>query len=261
MRRLFSLLAVLTLATAACTDSGTSDTTTTTTAAGATTTTAAAADAGNQPGPTGGLLATVQSRGSLKCGVNESVPGFGFVDANGNFSGFDVDYCKAVAAAVLGDSEAVEYIPLTAQQRFTALQSGEIDVLIRNTTYTASRDGSEGATFLTTTFYDGQGMMVRADSGFETIEDLANVAVCVLAGTTTELNLATRMGSIPYTPLSFEDNEQLQAAFIAGQCDGWTSDKTARRELVALLGDGPRPCPRGQTAGSSARSSRAPAPG
>ena len=226
MRRLFSLLAVLTLATAACTDSGTSDTTTTTAAAGATTTTAAAADAGNQPGPTGGLLATVQSRGSLKCGVNESVPGFGFVDANGNFSGFDVDYCKTVAAAVLGDSEAVEYIPLTAQQRFTALQSGEIDVLIRNTTYTASRDGSEGATFLTTTFYDGQGMMVRADSGFETIEDLANVAVCVLAGTTTELNLATRMGSIPYTPLSFEDNEQLQAAFIAGQCDGWTSDKS-----------------------------------
>jgi general L-amino acid transport system substrate-binding protein len=154
------------------------------------------------------------------------VPGFGFTDADGNFSGFDIDYCRALAVAVLGDAEAVDYVPLDAAQRFTALQSGEIDVLIRNTTWTASRDGGEGATFLTTTFYDGQGMMVREDSGFTSVDDMADVAVCVLSGTTTELNLATRFGSIPYTPQTFEDNETLQAAFIAGQCDGWTSDKS-----------------------------------
>jgi general L-amino acid transport system substrate-binding protein len=141
-------------------------------------------------------------------------------------SGFDIDFCKAVAAAVLGDPEAVEYVALTAQQRFTALQSGEIDVLIRNTTFTSSRDGGEGATFLHTTFYDGQGMMVRTDSGFTALEDLANTAICVLSGTTTELNLATRFADIPYEPLTFEDNEVLQAAFVAGQCDGWTSDKS-----------------------------------
>jgi general L-amino acid transport system substrate-binding protein len=173
-----------------------------------------------------GLLQTVIDRDKLICGVNDAVPGFGFTDAAGNYSGFDIDFCKAVAAAVLGDSSKVEYKPLTAQQRFTALQSGEIDVLIRNTTWTASRDGGEGATFLHTTFYDGQGMMVRADSGITSIDDMANLSVCVLSGTTTELNLAARFGSTPYTPLTFDNNDQLQAAFVAGQCDGWTSDKS-----------------------------------
>jgi general L-amino acid transport system substrate-binding protein len=177
-------------------------------------------------GTGGSTLDQVRSRGVVRCGVNDAVPGFGFVDADGNFSGFDIDFCRAVAAAVLGDPEAVEFSPLTAQQRFTALQSGEIDVLIRNTTRTASRDGGEGATFLTTTFYDGQGMMVRASSGITDIEGLADSAICVLSGTTTELNLANRMGSIPYEPLTFEDNETLQSAFLAGQCDGWTSDKS-----------------------------------
>ena len=168
----------------------------------------------------------MQARGSLLCGVNEAVPGFGFRNPDGTLSGFDIDFCKAVAAAVLGDPEAVEFVALTAQQRFTALQSGEIDVLIRNTTYTASRDGGEGATFLHTTFYDGQGMMVRADSGITDLEDLANTAICVLSGTTTELNLATRFADIPYEPLTFEENDVLQPAFVAGQCDGWTSDKS-----------------------------------
>ncbi len=174
----------------------------------------------------GSTLAAVQDRGELNCGVNAAVPGFGFSTAEGSFEGFDIDYCKAVAAAVLGDAEAVNFIPLDAGQRFTALQSDEIDVLIRNTTWTATRDGSEGATFLTTTFYDGQGMMVKSDSGISDIEGLENAAICVLTGTTTELNLANRMGSIPYEPLTFEDNETLQAAFVAGQCDGWTSDKS-----------------------------------
>ena len=221
MKRLLIVLFALGLVLAAC-DSGDSDDTTTTTAAdgGTTETTAATAAA------SGSLLQTVQDRGTLNCGVNDAVPGFGFTDADGNFAGFDIDFCKAVAAAVLGDVEAVNYRPLTAQQRFTALQSGEIDVLIRNTTFTSSRDGREGSTFLTTTFYDGQGMMVRADSGVTSIDDMANLGVCVLTGTTTELNLAARFGSTPFTPLTFDSNDQILAAFTAGQCEGWTSDKS-----------------------------------
>lgn len=217
-RRLISLLIALVLALAACT-SDDSDSTTTAAAAGATETTQAATTSGS-------LLQTVIDRDSLICGVNDAVPGFGYTDAEGNFSGFDVDFCRAVAAAVLGDADKVEYRALTAQQRFTALQSGEIDVLIRNTTWTSSRDGREGTTFLTTTFYDGQGMMVRADSGVTSIDDMANLGVCVLSGTTTELNLTTRFGNIPFTPLTFDNNDQIQAAFLAGQCDGWTSDKS-----------------------------------
>jgi general L-amino acid transport system substrate-binding protein len=209
--RLLAVLTTLVLVLAACTE--------------ATTDTTVAGDDGGQA-PSGDTLAAVQDRGTLNCGVNNAVPGFGFVDADGNFSGFDIDFCRAVAAAVLGDPDAVEFTELTAQQRFTALQSGEIDVLIRNTTWTSSRDGGESATFLTTTFYDGQGMMVRSDSGFTSIDDMADTSICVLSGTTTELNLATRMQALNYTPLTFEDNEQLQAAFIEGQCDGWTSDKS-----------------------------------
>ena len=162
----------------------------------------------------------------MNCGVNNTVPGFGFVDEAGEHVGFDIDFCRAIAAGVLGDAEAVTYVDLTAEQRFTALQSGEVDVLVRNTTYTSSRDGGLAATFLTTTFYDGQGMMVAADSGFTTIDDMTDTTICVLSGTTTELNLTARMADIPYTPLTFDENPQIQAAFIEGQCDGWTSDKS-----------------------------------
>jgi general L-amino acid transport system substrate-binding protein len=174
----------------------------------------------------GGLLAEVRDRGTLNCGANDAVPGFGQVDDEGNYTGFDIEFCKVVAAAVLGDAEAVEYTPLDAETRFTALQSGEIDVLIRNTTNTAQRDGSEGGRFLQTTFYDGQGMMVRADSGFRSIDDMNGTTICVISGTTHELNLATRLGAsnLDYEPLTFDDADAVQEAFIAGQCDGWTSD-------------------------------------
>ncbi|MGH9053762.1 MAG: amino acid ABC transporter substrate-binding protein [Acidimicrobiia bacterium] len=196
------------------------------TTAAAPTETTETTEAGAQPA--GETLAAVQDRGELRCGVNEAVPGFGFLNPEGQFEGFDIDFCKAVAAAVLGDPEAVTYVSLTAEQRFTALQAGEIDVLIRNTTWTATRDGTEGATFLTTTFYDGQGMMVRSESEFETLEDMADTTICVLSGTTTELNLNTRFqaGGIPFTPLTFEENATLQEAFVAQRCDGWTSDKS-----------------------------------
>ncbi len=174
------------------------------------------------------LLQEVQDRGTLRCGVNDAVPGFGFTGEGGEPEGFDIDFCKVIAAAVLGDAEAVEYTPLSAEQRFTALQSGEIDVLSRNTTYTASRDGTEGARFLHTTFYDGQGMMVRTESGHQTLEDLAGETICVLSGTTTELNLESQFQArgVDYTPLAFEDNEPLQAAFVEERCGAWTSDKS-----------------------------------
>ncbi|MGQ0850089.1 MAG: amino acid ABC transporter substrate-binding protein [Actinomycetota bacterium] len=228
--KLLPALLMLALVMVGCTQAATTTTAAAggpaTTAAGGPATTAATGDTTPAPAPTGSRLADVMERGAVRCGVNEAVPGFGFLNPDGTRSGFDIDFCRAVAAAVLGDPEAVEYVPLTAQQRFTALQAGEIDVLIRNTTYTASRDGGEAATFLRTTFYDGQGMMVRSDSGFTTMEDMANTAICVLSGTTTELNLATRFADIPYEPLTFEENEVLQPAFVAGQCDGWTSDKS-----------------------------------
>lgn len=176
----------------------------------------------------GGLLAEVQDRGTLRCGVNETVPGFGLIDDAGDYTGFDIEFCKVVAAAVLGDAEAVEYTSLDTETRFTALQAGDIDVLIRNTTWTSSRDGTENSRFLVTTFYDGQGMMVRADSGYSTLADMDGTTICVLSGTTTELNLATAAAEagISYEPLTFTEADQIQEAFTAGQCQGWTSDKS-----------------------------------
>ena len=125
------------------------------------------------------MLADVISADTLKCGSNDVLPGFGVVDPSGEHVGFDADFCRVIAAAVLGDATKVDFVDLAAADRFTALQSGAIDVLVRNTTFTASRDGLEGATFLTTTFYDGQGMMVAADSGFTSLEDMDDVIVCV----------------------------------------------------------------------------------
>jgi general L-amino acid transport system substrate-binding protein len=189
-----------------------------------------------------GLLADVEARGSVVCGVNDAVPGFGSIDADGANVGFDIDFCRAIAAAIFDDPDAVEYRTLTAAERFTALQSGEIDVLIRNTTATATRDGSEGAAFATTTYYDGQGMMVRAADGFESIDDMANTVVCVLEGTTTELNLASRFTNIPYEPRTFTENDDLQDAFIQELCDGWTSDVSqlsARRSAFPEDAGGP----------------------
>ena len=186
------------------------------------------ADAGGSQSGGGSLLQEVQDRGTLRCGVNDAVPGFGFTGEAGEPEGFDIDFCRAVAAAVLGDSEAVEFSVLSAEQRFTALQSGEIDVLIRNTTNTASRDGTEGARFLHTTFYDAQGMMVPADSGVESLADLEGETICVLSGTTTELNLETvfQADGIEYEPLAFEETDPLQEAFIQDRCGAWTSDKS-----------------------------------
>ncbi len=181
-----------------------------------------------QDGSTSSTLDAVTSRGTLVCGVSGTLPGFSTADENGVMQGFDADFCRAVAAAVLGDAEAVEFRELTAQERFTALQSNEIDVLIRNTTATATRDGAEGVTFQTTTFYDGQGFMVPEDSDIQSLADLAGTTICVLSGTTTELNMSSVLGAqgIDFEPLTFADNNQLVPAFEAGQCDAMTTDKS-----------------------------------
>jgi len=185
-------------------------------------------------------LQTVRDRGTLKCGGNQAVPGFGYINPDTNdFEGFDIDFCKAVAAAVLGDATAIEIRPTSANERFPVLQSGEIDVLIRNTTWTLSRDTQLGADFQPTTFYDGQGMMVRAADGISSLEDLAGGTICVQSGTTTEKNLADvfRARSIDFEPVVFDDADRTREAYDAGQCDGFTTDKSGLVSQQILLAD------------------------
>jgi general L-amino acid transport system substrate-binding protein len=181
------------------------------------------------PVVTSNTLEAVRSRGFVRCGGNQAVPGFGYINPSTNaFEGFDIDYCKAVAAAVFGDATKHEIRPTTAGERFPVLQSGEIDVLIRNTTWTLSRDTNLGADFAPTTFYDGQGMMVRKDMGISTLEGLAGGTICVQSGTTTEKNLADvfRARGINFTPVVFDDADRTREAYDQGQCDGFTTDKS-----------------------------------
>jgi general L-amino acid transport system substrate-binding protein len=189
----------------------------------------------------GSTLAAVQDAGVVRCGTRDALAGFAVLTPEGDHVGFDSDFCRVIAAAVLGDAEAVDHVDLETSDRFTALQSGEIDVLVRNTTWTASRDGGEGATFLTPTFYDGQGIMVAADSGFGSITDLDGVIVCVAQGTTTEgnaANEATRLG-LNWEVRAFEDTDLIQEAFIAGQCDAWSSDRSQLAGFRSEWPDGP----------------------
>ncbi len=176
----------------------------------------------------GDTLAEVQGRGVLNCGVSGALLAFSFPDADGNMEGFDFDYCRAVAVAALGDAEAAVARPCNASERFPILQSGEIDVLIRNTTWTVSRDTSLGFNFAPTTFFDGQGMLVRRDSGITALEGLDGGTVCVNAGTTTEKNLADvfRSRGIDYEPVVFAETDAVRTAYDDGRCDGWTTDKS-----------------------------------
>jgi general L-amino acid transport system substrate-binding protein len=154
----------------------------------------------------------VIKRGSLNCGVSQGVPGFSNADASGKWSGIDVDFCRAVAAAVLGDANKVKYTPLSAKDRFEVLKAGDIDVLARNTTWTLSRDGGLALDFIGTNFYDGQGFMVRKAANINSAKKLNNVKVCVETGTTTELNL--------------RDSDEAVAAYDSGRCDVYTTDKS-----------------------------------
>jgi len=176
----------------------------------------------------GETLAAVQARGTLICGVNGQLPGFSFLDPQGAFNGFDVDFCRALAAAIFGDPAKVEFRPTTTQERFTVLQTGEIDVLSRNTTWSLVRDTELGLNFTAVTFYDGQGIMVPVDSGITTLQDLEGGTICVQKGTTTELNLADVMATegISYTPAVFDDVNATYGAYAEGRCDAATSDKS-----------------------------------
>jgi general L-amino acid transport system substrate-binding protein len=183
-------------------------------------------------------LATVKARGTLICGINGEVPGFSFVNEKGQYSGLDVDMCRAVAAALFDDPNRVEFRKLTADQRFSAIQSGEVDLLNRNTTWTISRDTSVGMEFAPTTFYDGQGMMVPSSSGVKKLEDLQGKSICVLSGTTTEQNLADQMRKRAvkeYTPIASDDVDALYAAYQEGRCEAVTADRSqlvARRSVL-----------------------------
>ncbi len=192
----------------------------------------------------GETLETVMDRGELKCGVKNSQAGMGNLEADGTFTGFDIEICKAVAAAVFGDSSKVDYIPASAGDRFELLGSGEIDVLIRTTTWTFSRDVDLASTFQTTTFYDGQGMMVKEDSAFMSIADMDGATICVTTGTTTEQNLDDTFAAlgIAYTPLAVEDDAGSQENFLADRCDGWTGDRSnlaAQKSVYPAEGGGP----------------------
>ena len=174
-------------------------------------------------------LENTKKRGNVRCGVSQGLPGFSNADESGNWTGIDVDVCRAVAAAVLGDADKVKYTPLSAKERFTALTSGEIDVLARNTTWTLSRDADIGLTFVGVNFYDGQGFMVRKNSGINSVNDFKNgISACTNTGTTTELNMRDFFNSknISYEPIAFEKADEVVQAYDAGRCDTYTTDKS-----------------------------------
>jgi len=173
-------------------------------------------------------LDTVKSKGFLQCGVSQGLPGFSNPDTRGNWTGLDVDVCRAVAAAIFGDANKVKYTPLSSKERFTALQSGEIDMLSRNTTWTLVRDTALGLDFTAVTYYDGQGFMVRKSLGVKSAKELSGASVCVGIGTTTELNVADyfRANNMDYKPVVFEKADETVAAYDAGRCDVYTTDQS-----------------------------------
>ncbi|SHN14969.1 amino acid ABC transporter substrate-binding protein [Roseibium suaedae] len=173
-----------------------------------------------------GTLDDVKAKGFIQCGVSQGLPGFSNPDAQGNWTGLDVDLCRAVSAAVFGTPDNVKYSPLSAKERFTALQSGEIDILSRNTTWTLSRDTSLGLNFAGVNYYDGQGFMVRKDLGVASALELSGASVCTQTGTTTELNIADyfRSNNMPYEVVAFEKLEEVVKAYDAGRCDVFSND-------------------------------------
>ncbi len=173
-------------------------------------------------------LDTVRERGWLSCGASEGLPGFSSPDARGEWQGIDADFCRAVAAVVLGDPKKARFTALSSKIRFTALQTGKIDVLPRNTTWTQTRDTALGLNFVGVYYYDGQGILVRKSLGVKSAKELDGAAVCINAGTTTELNLADyfRKNGMRYSPVIFEKSDEVVAAYAAGRCDVYTTDKS-----------------------------------
>ena len=192
------------------------------------------------PALAGPTLDAVKARGVLNCGVTVGLAGFSAPDDRGEWTGLDVDFCNAVAAAIFGPSGKVKFVPLTAKERFTALQSGEIDVLARNTTWTMGRDTTQGLVFAGINYYDGQAFMAKRASGVASAKDLKGATVCVQSGTTSELNLADyfRTSGLDYKVVVFEKNDESLSAYNAGRCDAYTTDASSlyaeRLKLAAI---------------------------
>ncbi len=186
-----------------------------------------------------GTLDDVKNAGELKCGINTGLAGFAFTDDEGNWTGFDAAYCKALAAAVLGDASKVKYVNLTGKTRFPALTSGEIDVLSRNTTWTLSRDVDLGFTFIGVNYYDGQGFIGRTALGVSSATELDGASICIQTGTTTELNLADffRVNNISYEPVPIETNAEARAAYEEERCDVYTTDASGLAATKATFDD------------------------
>jgi general L-amino acid transport system substrate-binding protein len=175
------------------------------------------------PGPT---LNAVRARGMVNCGVSTGVAGFSLADSHGNYTGLDTDICRAVSAAVFGTPDKVKFVPLNTQQRFTALQSGSIDLLSRDTTWTLQREATLGILFAPPVFYDGQGFMVSKKLGIKSVKQLSGATICLQPGTSTELNLTDyfRANRMTFKPLVIDNFDQIQSAFYAGRCDAYTTD-------------------------------------
>ncbi len=238
MRKILFVFIVLSVLLAACAPAATPATAAT--AAPAAAATVAPAAGGNKATGFGDILKGVIARGKLKCGINPSNPGFSVIDSSGAASGLDIDMCRAVAAAVLGDPKAVEFVPTTGDTRFTMLQTGDIDVLIRSTTWTFTRDTDLGLNFAPPYFYDGQGIMVKKSSGFTKIEDLNGASICMGRGATTELNLADAMAAknLKYTASLFDNPDDVFSTFDQGRCDAMSNDKSG---LIAQRSMGKNP--------------------
>jgi general L-amino acid transport system substrate-binding protein len=184
-----------------------------------------------------GTLDDVKARGVLNCGVNTGLAGFAAPDANGKWSGFDVDFCQAVAAAVLHDPTKVKYVPTTGETRFTALASGEIDMLARNSTWTFKRENDLKLTFVAVNYYDGQGFMVPKSLGVSSAKELDGATICVQTGTTTELNLADyfKANNMKFTPVSIKTAAEGKQQYLAGACDAYTTDASGLAALRATF--------------------------
>ena len=193
------------------------------------------------PAHAGKTLDTIKQRGELVCGVNTSLPGFSAADSQGNWTGLDVDICRAFAAAILGDAKKVKWVPLNASQRFTALQSGEVDVLSRNTTWTLTRDASLGLEFTGITYYDGQGFMVPVKSKITSAKQLKGATVCVQSGTTTEKNLSdfSKANNLGLKPVVFETLEATNKAYFSGRCQAYTTDASGLASIRNKEADKP----------------------
>ncbi len=186
-----------------------------------------------------GTLDDVKARGHLQCGVNVGLVGFAAPDASGEWDGFDIGYCRALAAAIFGDPKAVQFTPTTGQTRFTALASGEVDILARNSTWTYSRDTDLKLNWVGVNYYDGQGFMVKKDLGVASAKELDGATVCIQTGTTTELNLADffKENGMTYEPVPIETDDQAIQQFLAGACDAYTTDASGLAAARATFED------------------------